>query len=116
YDPDFRGVDHGLEDGDTFEMAGVDFDVIHTPGHKDDHICLYGDGVLFSADLIFAGGSFGRTDLEEGDRQVLIQSIEKVLEHMGEDELKEMHAGHQQSVYEDVRKHVEASLRNAERF
>ncbi|MFB6294136.1 MAG: MBL fold metallo-hydrolase, partial [Candidatus Nanohaloarchaea archaeon] len=30
-----------VQDGDTVEAAGEAFDVLHTPGHRDDHICLY---------------------------------------------------------------------------
>lgn len=114
YDPGFRGVDHELNEGDVVEMDGVDFTVLHTPGHKDDHVCLVGDGVLFAGDLVFAGGSFGRTDLEEGDSELLVESIEKVLDYA--DEIRELHAGHQPSVREDARRHVEASLRNARRL
>lgn len=114
YDATYEDIDHALEEGDTIEMGGTDFLVLHTPGHKNDHICLIGDGVLFAGDLVFAGGSFGRTDLEEGDPELLVESIEKVLDHA--DNLRELHAGHQPSVREDARKHVEASLRNAKRL
>ncbi len=114
YDPSFDGIDHELKDGDIFKGAGNNFEVMHTPGHKNDHICLYNyeNGVLFPGDLIFAGGSFGRTDFPEGDPQKLVNSIEKVLGNV-EDGVKEMHPGHQHSVYQDVDKHIRASLRNA---
>lgn len=113
YDGGSRYVDEAFEEGDTVEMGDEEFVVWHTPGHKDDHVCLYsrGTGVLFAGDLVFAGGSFGRTDLDEGDRTVLTESIEKVLERA--DGIEELHTGHGPSVLEGARKHVEASLRNA---
>lgn len=61
--------------------------------------------MLIAGDLIFANGSFGRTDLEEGDRATLIDSIDRVKETVSED-LGEMHTGHGPSVtnrpYDDV--------------
>ena len=43
--------------GDRVETAGHRFEVIHTPGHSPDHLCLYepNEGWLFSGDL-FVGG------------------------------------------------------------
>lgn len=116
YDPESIYVDNALEESETVEMAGKEFDILHTPGHKEDHVCLYSpdEGVLFAGDLVFAGGSFGRTDLEEGDRETLVESIEKVLEHA--DEIRELYTGHGPSVHDDARKHVEASLRNARMY
>lgn len=116
YDAESRYVDNSFEEGDEVEMGDSEFEVWHTPGHKDDHVCLYSreTGVLFAGDLVFAGGSFGRTDLEEGDRETLVESIEKVLERA--DGIDELHTGHGPSVLEKARRHVEASLRNAESY
>lgn len=116
YDGGSVYVDNPLEEGEAVEMGGAEFEVWHTPGHKDDHVCLYSrsDGVLFAGDLVFSGGSFGRTDLDEGDRATLVESIEKVLERA--DEINELHTGHGPSVRENAKKHVEASLRNARSY
>jgi glyoxylase-like metal-dependent hydrolase (beta-lactamase superfamily II) len=116
YDSSSVYVDNEFNEGDNIEIDGTEFEVWHTPGHKDDHVCLYSrdSGVLFAGDLVFSGGSFGRTDLDEGDRETLVESIEKVLERA--DEINEMHTGHGPSVHEKARKHVEASLRNARRY
>ena len=116
YDASSVYVDNEFGEGETIRMGDGDFEIWHTPGHKDDHVCLYSreEGVLFAGDLVFSGGSFGRTDLDEGDRATLVESIEKVLERA--DEINEMHTGHGPSVRENARKHVEASLRNARRY
>ena len=102
FDPGFDGVDHELDDGDTVRLGDHDYAVLHTPGHKDDHVCLYarGPGILFAGDLVFANGGFGRTDLEGGDREVLIDSIERLREAVS-DNLTAMHTGHGPSVESD---------------
>jgi glyoxylase-like metal-dependent hydrolase (beta-lactamase superfamily II) len=116
YDGSSVYVDHEFGEDETVRMGDRDFEIWHTPGHKNDHVCLYSrdDGVLFAGDLVFSGGSFGRTDLDEGDRATLVESIEKVLESA--DEINELHTGHGPSVRENAKKHVEASLRNARRY
>lgn len=102
FDGDFDGVDRALGDEETIRIGDHDYVALHTPGHKDDHLCLYSAdaGVLFAGDLVFANGSFGRTDLEEGDRGVLIESIQGVLS-VTDEELAEMHTGHGPSVTDD---------------
>ena len=48
----FKGVKHALRDGQTLKLADRWFEVIHTPGHTSDSICLYcaEDAVIFSGD------------------------------------------------------------------
>lgn len=114
YDPDHELVDHGIDDGGTVPLGDHDYRAIHTPGHKNDHLCfLRTDGaVVFAGDLVFANGGFGRTDLEEGYRALLIDSIERLLDATDES-LRELHAGHGPSVERDARGHVELALRGA---
>jgi len=113
-DPDGAGVDHAIGDGETVALGDHDYRALHTPGHKDDHLCFYGaePGVLFAGDLVFANGGFGRTDLEEGDRGRLIQSIEYVLETVEED-IAAMHTGHGPSVTTDPYGDLELALQAA---
>ncbi len=67
---------HLLSHGDRPKLAGVEFEVRHTPGHTPGHCCFYlaDQGWLFSGDLLFAG-SVGRTDLPGGDYHLLRHSI-----------------------------------------
>jgi hydroxyacylglutathione hydrolase len=75
-----------LTDGRSLELAGVRFDVDHTPGHTEGSVAFrtpYADqGVsqlMFAGDLLFAG-SIGRTDLPGGDHPTMLRSLrEKVL-------------------------------------
>ncbi|MBT8250508.1 MAG: MBL fold metallo-hydrolase [Acidimicrobiia bacterium] len=64
-----------LVDGARLSLAGLDIDVVHTPGHTPGHCCFLIDGVLFSGDQLFAG-SIGRTDLPGGDFTALMASME----------------------------------------
>lgn len=114
YDTSIDGVDHAIADEETVTLGDHDYVALHTPGHKNDHLCFYSDeaGVLFAGDLIFQNGSFGRTDLEEGDRPTLIESIDRVLEWI-EPDLEEMHTGHGPSVTNDPYSHVELSAQMA---
>jgi glyoxylase-like metal-dependent hydrolase (beta-lactamase superfamily II) len=66
--------DRLLKEGDSVEMGGQSFRVVHTPGHSPGHICLIGDGVAFVGDVVFQG-SIGRTDLPGGDYNTLLRSI-----------------------------------------
>ena len=52
FSPNIDGVDRVLRDGATIKMGDQHFEVIHTPGHSSDSICLYNqsEGVLFAGD------------------------------------------------------------------
>ncbi len=65
-----------LKDGDIVTMNNMEFEVISVPGHSAGSIAFYSasDGVVFTGDALFAG-SIGRTDLEGGDYETLINSI-----------------------------------------
>lgn len=68
--------DRYLEDGDVLELAGVEFDVSHTPGHTPGHVVIHNREarIAFVGDVLFQG-SIGRTDFPRGDHQQLIASI-----------------------------------------
>ena len=114
FDADHPAVDVAVDDEETVQLGDHDYVALHTPGHKNDHLCFYAadPGVLFVGDLVFANGSFGRTDLEEGDRPALVRSIDRVLGTIDED-LAAMHAGHGPSVTERPYDDVELASRAA---
>lgn len=78
--------DRYLKDGDVLELAGVTFDVVHTPGHTPGHVVIYNRmaHVAFVGDVLFAG-SIGRTDFPRGNHQQLIDSITGKLWPLGDD-------------------------------
>jgi glyoxylase-like metal-dependent hydrolase (beta-lactamase superfamily II) len=114
YDTDMDGVDHTIDDGETVQLGDDEYEALHTPGHKNDHLCFYSadSQTLFAGDLVFANGGFGRTDLEEGDRELLIDSVSRLLEAIDEN-LAEMHTGHGPSVTTNPYTDVELALQAA---
>lgn len=116
FDTTVDGVDRTIGDEETITLGDHEYVALHTPGHKDDHLCFYADDpkVLFAGDLVFQNGSFGRTDLPEGDRETLVESIDRVLEWIDPD-LRELHVGHGPSVTNEPYGHVELASRMARR-
>ena len=78
--------DQWLEHGDTVDVAGATFDVVHCPGHTPGHVVFVHreDKVAMVGDVIFQG-SIGRTDFPKGDYQQLIDSITQRLWPLGLD-------------------------------
>ena len=60
---------------DRFCVAGMEFSVLHTPGHTPGSVCLLAEDALFSGDTLFAG-SCGRTDLPGGDWDTIEVSLQ----------------------------------------
>jgi glyoxylase-like metal-dependent hydrolase (beta-lactamase superfamily II) len=78
--------DRYLEDGETLTLGGVDFGVVHTPGHTPGHVVIYNQDmkIAFVGDVLFRG-SVGRTDFPKSDPQALIDSIRTKLWPLGGD-------------------------------
>lgn len=71
---DKNNMEEGINSIDNFT-----FEVIYTPGHKDDAITIYfnEDKVMFCGDFIFKN-NIGRCDLPGGDINEMIRSIKKI--------------------------------------
>lgn len=71
-----------LEDKQVIVLAGIELEVIHTPGHTPGGICLFlrrpKKNILFSGDTLFCQG-IGRTDYEGASEQLLLKSIKERL-------------------------------------
>ena len=69
-----------LNDGQEFEIVGLNLKAIHAPGHtKGSTMFLINNEALLSGDVLFAG-SIGRTDLPGGSWDSMQRSLrEKVL-------------------------------------
>ena len=74
-------ADHTVAGGEKLELAGLEFDVLFTPGHSPGHLtyALPREEALFSGDVLFQG-SVGRVDLPGGDWPTLLSSIESLVE------------------------------------
>lgn len=110
---------HELSDGDTVQIGAETCEVVHTPGHGDDHIAVVSESSLFSGDVVvhndgaFDYGSFGRTDYPGMSRERLIESIRELLDRMPSN-VEHMYAGHGDEFHGDVRDVVETALGRAE--
>jgi glyoxylase-like metal-dependent hydrolase (beta-lactamase superfamily II) len=86
--PDARGFipDRWLAQGDTVELDGEPFEVLHCPGHTPGHVAFFHREARFAqvGDVLFAG-SIGRTDFPRGDFEQLIASIVGRLWPLGDD-------------------------------
>lgn len=83
--------DRLLKDGDTIEVGGLKFTVLHTPGHSPGGISLYGHGILFSGDTLFNYG-IGRTDFPGGSYEQIMDSIKNKLMTLPDDTI--VYPGH----------------------
>jgi hydroxyacylglutathione hydrolase len=70
--------EHTVAGGERLRLAGLDIDVISTPGHSPGHVTYAVSGGLLSGDVLFQG-SVGRVDLPGGDWATLERSIEVLL-------------------------------------
>jgi hydroxyacylglutathione hydrolase len=75
YDPE-----ETVRGGEQLHLAGLDLDVIFTPGHSPGHVSysIADEQVLLDGDVLFQG-SIGRTDLPGGDYRTLMDSIAALL-------------------------------------
>lgn len=114
---------HALADGDTVRIGDAEYESLYTPGHSDDHLVFASEetGVLFSGDVVvyedgaFSGGSFGKTDTPQGDREVLIESLRLLLDRLP-DGIRAIYPGHGPSYAgDDIREVIERALERAER-
>jgi hydroxyacylglutathione hydrolase len=81
--------EHTVAGGETLELAGLEIDVVFTPGHSPGHVtyAIRTPGArteLFSGDVLFQN-SVGRVDLPGGDWPTLARSIATLLERFDDD-------------------------------
>ncbi|OYV33659.1 MAG: hypothetical protein B7Z80_23425 [Rhodospirillales bacterium 20-64-7] len=69
-----------LREGDTVTIAGVEFAVLHCPGHTPGHMVFVNHAANFGifGDVLFRN-SVGRTDFPYGDTAALINAIKTKL-------------------------------------
>jgi glyoxylase-like metal-dependent hydrolase (beta-lactamase superfamily II) len=79
-------ADETVAGGEHLSLAGLEIDVIFTPGHSPGHVtyAIPDEGALFSGDVLFKG-SVGRTDLPGGDWGTLLESIRGLVDSYPEE-------------------------------
>jgi hydroxyacylglutathione hydrolase len=78
--------DRWLDEGDQVSIGGLNFDILHCPGHSPGSVVFYNKEMRFAhvGDVLFSG-SVGRSDIPGGNHDTLIQSIKDKLLPLGDD-------------------------------
>jgi glyoxylase-like metal-dependent hydrolase (beta-lactamase superfamily II)/rhodanese-related sulfurtransferase len=67
-------ADLRVDDGELLVVGQLRLQVLHTPGHTRDSMCLVVEDRVFTGDTLLIGGT-GRTDLPSGDARALHDSL-----------------------------------------
>jgi glyoxylase-like metal-dependent hydrolase (beta-lactamase superfamily II)/rhodanese-related sulfurtransferase len=67
-------VDMRVGDGESIVLGQLRINVMHTPGHTRDSMCLRVENRIFTGDTLLIGAT-GRTDLPSGDPEALHDSL-----------------------------------------
>lgn len=80
-DADFFELENTIAytDGGVIQFGEMSFTTLHTPGHTPGGYVLYCEDMMFCGDTLFAG-TIGRTDLPGGDYDILMNSLNKILD------------------------------------
>ena len=65
-----------VTDGESIDVSGMTFKVMHTPGHTPGSVCYITEDKIFSGDTLFAS-TIGRTDFPGGDYPTILKSLKK---------------------------------------
>jgi len=101
----FDGVNHVLRDGQTLKLADSWFEVIHTPGHTNDSICLYceQEAVLFSGDT-----SLIITTTDGSYQEDFVSALEKIARR----NITAIYPGHGEPIIDGAKHLIYMSLDN----
>jgi len=67
-------VGMAVDDGEIVKLGNLCLNILHTPGHTADSICVHVEDRVFTGDTLLIGGT-GRTDLPTGDAAQLYDSL-----------------------------------------
>ena len=79
-----------FDEGDVLNFAGMDFQILATPGHSPGSVCIICGDAIFTGDTLFRG-SCGRADLPGGDMMEELRSLKRLCELPGD---YEVYPGH----------------------
>ena len=63
-----------LVGGETLSVAGLEFELLHAPGHSPGCVMLVAEDIALTGDVLFRG-SIGRTDLPHSDPAAMQRSL-----------------------------------------
>jgi len=79
-------ADELVAGGERLTLAGLEIDVLFTPGHSPGHVTysIPAERAVFSGDVLFQG-SIGRTDLPGGDTATLMRTLAELIQRLPDD-------------------------------
>jgi len=105
FSPFFEGADHILKNGDHLKLGDSIFEIIYTPGHSNDSICLYSEkkGILFA-----------------GDTQLRIRTADvtyeenyiKAVSEISRRDIRSIYFGHGPDMHSNCNEMIHESLKN----
>ena len=69
--------DEAITEDDVITLGNMNFNVMHTPGHRFDSICLLYKKHLFTSDTLFVHGC-GRVDFEGSNPNLMLDTLERI--------------------------------------
>jgi len=107
-------VDRHLAGGETVELGGAAWEVIHIPGHSMGGIALYNRSsrTLIPGDVVYADYAIGRFDLHGADPAALKDSLRR----LGELEVDVLLPGHNRFVKDLPKGYILATARQWEPY
>lgn len=70
-------ADQRLKENEDVTVGSKHFKIIYTPGHTDDSMSIYGEGRLFTGDVLLIG-SVGRTDFQNGSPESMFDTLQTI--------------------------------------
>jgi len=106
--PSFREADRYLKDGEFVKIADRTFEIIYTPGHSHDSICIYceQDRVLFSGDVNLNIKTSGGTFQDD-----YVQALER----LSTKNIKTIYPGHGSPIIGNADEGIRRTLMNAKK-
>jgi len=100
-----KGIDVIVKDGDKYKIGDRMFEIIYSPGHSQDSICLYckEEKVLFAGDTPLLIQTVGGTYEED-----FVDTLKKI-SYL---DIKTIYPGHGESITENCNEKIEISLEN----
>ncbi len=76
-------ADELVSGGERLELAGLEIDVLFTPGHSPGHVTysIPSERAVFSGDVLFQG-AVGRTDLPGGHTATLMRTLAELVKRL----------------------------------
>lgn len=98
-----------IYNNETLSLAGIQLQVLHTPGHSKGSVVFRCEDCLFTGDTLFCG-SMGRTDFPGGDVSEMLSTLKRLGNLAGD---LRVYPGHDRPTTLDTERRSNPYLREA---